>query len=151
MEFYSKILMFSIIFIFVISCKEKEERTTGGKYNIFNHASANKAKKYKKTPVISFDRTEYNFGTLIQGERVSHTFYFTNSGGSNLIISNVETSCGCTAPKWPREAISPGKKGKIEIIFDSRGRSGIHDETIHVYANTQPNLTELFIRCDIVN
>ncbi len=148
---YTCVFLSMLIFFCVVSCKEREQPTTGGEYNIHNPASASKSKDAKKASAIDFERTEYNFGTLIQGEKVSYAFNFTNTGGGNLIISDVGASCGCTVPKWTREAILPGETGKIEIIFDSRGRSGKQMETIHVYSNTQPNVTELIIRCDIIN
>ncbi|HRW21492.1 MAG TPA: DUF1573 domain-containing protein, partial [Bacteroidales bacterium] len=64
-------------------------------------------------------------------------------------ISNVKASCGCTTPKWSKEPIKPGQKGTIEVVFDSAGRSGEQAKTVKVYCNTQPNVIELRIRCQI--
>jgi len=38
----------------------------------------------------------------------------------------------------------------IEVIFDSAGREGEQSKTIKVEANTQPNIVELRIRCEVV-
>lgn len=144
---------FILILIFIIpvlfSCKENNNQTTGNEYNITNQNSSNA--NIKGTPIITFKELEYNFGTLIQGEKVAHSFVFTNTGGGNLIISNVSASCGCTAPKWSREPIPAGGTGKIEVVFDSKGRDGKQTKTVKVYSNTEPNVTDLVIRCDIVN
>jgi len=90
-------------------------------------------------PDISFDRTEYNFGKLIQGEVATYDFIFTNTGKSDLVISQVNTSCGCTVPKFPKEPIKPGEKGTIKVSFDSSGRKGVQNKTITVVSNCQPN------------
>lgn len=45
-------------------------------------------------------------------------FEFTNTGDAPLIISNVQSSCGCTVPSKPTEPIAPGKTGKIEVKYN---------------------------------
>ena len=70
----------------------------------------------EKKPKIDFVETEHDFGIIKQGERVSHTFIFTNNGNSDLILNNVSASCGCTVPEYDKNPIAPGKDGKIEEI-----------------------------------
>ena len=65
----------------------------------------------EKQAVIKFDKEEHNFGTLLQGEVVTYSFHFTNTGNMPLIISDVSSSCGCTVGDFPREPIAPGKDG----------------------------------------
>jgi hypothetical protein len=45
-------------------------------------------------------------------------FEFTNTGDAPLIITNVQSSCGCTIPSKPTEPIMPGKTGKIEVKYN---------------------------------
>jgi hypothetical protein len=133
-----------------VSCNNSNNKT-GGEYNIDNPANAdNPDGTSDGMPEITFDETEYNFGTVIQGEKVIHNFVFTNTGKGNLIISNVKASCGCTVPKWTKEPIKPGEKGTIEIKFDSSNRDGKQTKTAKVYSNTTPNVTELVIRCEVI-
>ena len=140
--------LFSVLAL--VSCNENNKKT-GGEYNIDNPADAdNPNGNGKGSPVIAFDETEFNFGTVIQGEKVIHNFTFENTGDGNLIISNVKASCGCTVPKWTKEPIKPGKKGNIEIKFDSSNRDGKQTKTAKVYSNTSPNVTELVIRCEVI-
>ena len=145
------LIILIVLFFTFISCNQPENQTTGKDYNIHNTASGEKNKNIKGVPQISFKETEYNFGTLIQGEKVSYSFMFENTGDGNLIISDVSTSCGCTAPEYSKEPIAPGEKGYVEVVFDSKGRSGHQTQNIKVHTNTQPNITDLKIRCDIVN
>jgi hypothetical protein len=41
------------------------------------------------------------------------SFEFTNTGDAPLIITNVQSTCGCTVPTRPTEPILPGKTGKM--------------------------------------
>lgn len=46
------------------------------------------------------------------------TFEFKNTGDAPLIITNVQSTCGCTVPTKPTESIMPGKTGKIEVKYN---------------------------------
>lgn len=149
-----KLLIFILIIIAatIVSCKNTPK--TGGEYGIDNPISADNANNEQKVtdglPIMAFDETEYNFGTLIQGEKVTHKFKFKNTGEGNLVIASVKPSCGCTSPKWSREPIKPGEEGYIELTFDSSNKNGIQNKNARVLANTDPNEHVLYIRCDVV-
>jgi len=46
------------------------------------------------------------------------SFEFTNTGDKPLIITNVQSTCGCTIPTKPTEPIMPGKTGKIDVKYN---------------------------------
>ncbi len=73
------------------------------------------------TPDFKVD-TVFNFGSIKDGEIVSHEFEFTNTGDGDVIISNVQASCGCTTPDWTKDPIKPGKTGVIKAVFNSSGK-----------------------------
>lgn len=100
----------------------------------------------KKGPVLQFDKTEYDFGKILQGEVVSYTFHFTNAGDAPLIITSVDKSCGCTASEFPRQPIDPGKTGSIKISYDSKGHQGFQSKALVVNANTNPSTTTLRVK-----
>lgn len=60
-------------------------------------------------------------------------FEFTNTGDEPLIITNVQSSCGCTVPSKPTEPIAPGKTGKIEVKYNMH--TGPIRKTITVESN----------------
>lgn len=99
------------------------------------------------TTSIKFDEMEYDFGTVKDGEKVTKIFKFTNTGKEPLVLTNVQASCGCTTPEWPKEAIAPGKSGEIKAVFDSTGKGTAEGQsqskTIDVTANTEPAVTNL--------
>lgn len=102
-----------------------------------------------KKPAIQFDRNEFDFGRILQGEVVSYTFHFTNTGDAPLLITSVEKSCGCTASDYPREPIQPGQGGEIKITYDSKGHHGIQTKVLIVKANTLPSQTPIRIKAEV--
>jgi len=102
-----------------------------------------------KEAVITFDKTEHNFGTILQGEVVTASFHFTNTGSAPLLISNVQTSCGCTVGEYPREPIAPGKDGVIKATYDSKGHQGFQSRSLSVVSNTNPNQTALRLKATV--
>ncbi|QCR24082.1 DUF1573 domain-containing protein [Pontibacter sp. SGAir0037] len=110
-----------------------------------NAAPAN-AVASANAPVIEFKETEYDFGTIKQGEVVEHTFEFTNTGKSPLIIESTSAPCGCTVPEHTEEPIAPGQTGKVKVRFNSSGKMGQQSPIVTVRANTEPNITQVYMR-----
>ena len=101
-------------------------------------------------PRFGFDHKDYDFGVIIQGEKLKHVYTYTNTGGSDLVISNVRTSCGCTVPNWNKKPLPPGESEQIEVIFDSEGKRGTQRKTVTLVANTQPNTVTLSFTAKVV-
>jgi hypothetical protein len=101
-------------------------------------------------PVITFEESEHDFGKIIQGEKVSYSFKFTNTGKSALLISRVSTSCGCTVSNYPKVPVQPGQTEYVEATFDSKHKKGFQNKSITIMANTQPNKTVLRIKGQVV-
>lgn len=116
---------------------------------VTNPMTASGKEKKNQLPVMEFQSDKHDFGLIIQGEKVAHTFKFKNTGGSDLVISNCSATCGCTIPSWPKEPIKPGEEGKIEVVFSSAGRSGPNHKKIAVLTNAQPNRVELSISAEV--
>ncbi|MBF90662.1 MAG: hypothetical protein CMP75_02720 [Flavobacteriales bacterium] len=101
-------------------------------------------------PAFNFEKEEYDFGTLIDGEKVTYSFRFTNSGDAPLIISNAKGSCGCTVPNYPKEPIAPGSTASIDVTFDSKGRTGKQSKAVTLTANTNPNRKVIRIHSEVI-
>jgi hypothetical protein len=102
-------------------------------------------------PVMTFAETEFDFGDIQPDSKVRHTFTFTNTGKTPLLIEDATASCGCTTPSWTKEPIAPGAKGTIEVQFDSRGKNGMISKQVNVRANTQPSITSITIKGSILS
>lgn len=103
---------------------------------------------------LTFDESAFDFGSVKDGEKVTHDYKFTNTGSEPLIISNATGSCGCTVPVWPKEAIAPGKSGVIKVAFDSAGKGtpegSPQSKRVTITANTDPVETYLEIKGKVV-
>ncbi|MGB3852546.1 MAG: DUF1573 domain-containing protein [Tunicatimonas sp.] len=104
---------------------------------LLNVAYAQEDPKVEVTdgPKIVFAEDTHDFGDIEQGTKVSHVFNFENAGTQPLILSNVLTTCGCTATDWPRDPVAPGDGGKIEVSFNSAGKMGKQNKVITVVSN----------------
>lgn len=94
-------------------------------------------------PVASFERVDHDFGTIREGDKVSYTYKFKNTGEAPLIIQSAQPSCGCTAPDWSKEPIPVGGTGFVKAEFDSQGKPGIQNKTITVTSNSWPKTMTL--------
>ena len=100
-------------------------------------------------PVITFEKTTYDYGTVIKGGDGTCEFKFKNTGIEPLILSNVASSCGCTVPEWPREPIMKGKSASIKVKYDSN-RVGPINKTITVMSNAKEASVQLRIVGNVV-
>ncbi|MGA2866132.1 MAG: DUF1573 domain-containing protein [Verrucomicrobiota bacterium] len=91
-------------------------------------------------PKIQFDATIYDFGKVMSGQQVKHTFCFTNTGSQDLVLSNVQGSCGCTAlGDWAHQ-VKPGESGQIPVVFNTANYNYPVTKFVTVVCNdkTQP-------------
>lgn len=102
------------------------------------------------TTKITFDETEYDFGTVVTGEQVSQIYTFKNTGDEPLILTNAKGSCGCTVPRWPREPIAPGETASIEVSFNSENKRGKRNQKVTITSNTNPAQTFLYLKGTVV-
>ena len=102
-------------------------------------------------PVMTFAEQSFDFKDIAADAKVRHTFMFTNTGKSPLLIEDATASCGCTTPNWTKEPVAPGATGKMEVQFDSRGKHGLISKTVSVRANTQPSITTITIKGNVLD
>ena len=116
---------------------------------VTNPVTASGEKVKSKLPVMEFKTNKHDFGLIMQGEKVSHTFKFKNTGGSDLLISSASSTCGCTVPSFSKEPIKPGEEGEVEVVFNSTGKKGSNNKAIKLLTNAQPNTVELTITAEV--
>lgn len=101
--------------------------------------------------IITWQKSSFDFGDIYQGDKVNHTFKFTNTGNLPLVITNVEVTCGCTTPKgWGRDPITPGSEGEITVAFDSSGKFGKQNKVITVTSNSLGTTNQVMITANVL-
>lgn len=126
------------------ACDNKNANRDLNTDDVFNTQSANGANNLKNTSIV-FEQDTFRFGTVEEGERVSHAFNFVNTGKSDLVIVNAYGSCGCTVPEYSKKPVPPGQKGVINVVFDSKGRVGENIKNVTVVANTEPSTNKIYL------
>lgn len=69
-------------------------------------------------------------------------FEMKNVGNKPLIISHIDTGCGCTVASFPNTPIKEGSTFTINVSFDAR-MMGHFTKLIDVYSNSTENPTQL--------
>ncbi len=111
-------------------------------FGTFAQTTNDKAKKEVKTEAkspVSFKTLKIERAEIPYDSKEPFIFEFKNNGKTPLIITNVQTSCGCTAAEKPTEPIAKGKSSKIVVNYDTK-RVGQFTKTITVTSNasTEP-------------
>ena len=87
-------------------------------------------------PVITFDKTEHDFGEIENGTPVETTFSYTNTGKSPLVVTDIKSTCGCTVPQgWSKEPLMPGASSQFSVKFNGKGANKT-SKTITLTTNT---------------
>lgn len=81
---------------------------------------------------IVFEETFFDFGTVVEGDIIKHTFKFRNDGAGVAKIVKTETSCGCTTASRALKTYAPGERGEMEVVTDTKGKKGIVVKTVTV-------------------
>ncbi len=131
----------------LLSCDEKKAQLPTDMVNI--PASADKGLDKSDLPEMKFEEEVFDFGTITQGEKVTHDFKFENRGAKDLVISNAYADCGCTVAEVPKKPIPSGGGNVIRVNFDSDKKTGIVTKAITIVTNCIPNTQIIKIKANI--
>lgn len=136
-EKMKKIVVVALAFttLSMVSCK-KDNAVAKVKSENVEKAKERDAQISQGAPVVEWNKTEHDFGTIEQGAKVETVFTLTNVGDSDLMVTNAKGSCGCTVPDWPKDAIAPGGSADIKVVFNSRGKKNNTSNTVTLTTNT---------------
>ena len=135
------LLFLTIILTSIYACNSETNASKGLDASVIETDNPN-----IEEPIMEFKESVWDFGNIIDGESVEHTFKFKNTGSTDLVISSCAASCGCTIPSWPKEPIAPGDEGSIKVKFNSSGKSGSVSKDITITSNANPVITKLQIK-----
>ncbi len=128
-------ILFSTLLLFIgsVSFVGAQEHNHNDPNHKHTEVTKDKKVKKKKEP-ITFKTTTIEYVNVPYGADTTFTFTFKNTGKEPIIVSNVQTSCGCTKAKSPEAPVAPKKSADIAVKFDTK-RVGSHTKTITVTTN----------------
>ena len=95
----------------------------------------NKRGKQKPVPLAFTDTPIYDFGKVLGGSEIEHTFTLKNIGQEPLKILSVTETCVCTASILTQDEILPGKIGKVSSVLKVPSGNHLIQENILVHTN----------------
>ena len=143
MKSFSYILLFTLLTC-VLACGSRRQSQEN------DHSAYAEIDGALKKTTLKFVALEHDFGMVKEGEKVKHVFEVLNTGEADLLLQDVRPSCGCTSPNYDKKPIRPGRKGTIEVVFDTKGRPGNQRKTVMVVTNTVPPNTVLSFICEVI-
>lgn len=72
-----------------------------------------------------------------QGEELTLDYEVRNVGKSPLVISDIQTSCGCITTSSTRHVVPPEQKMTLRFKYNSTKNVGLVENTICLYGNFQ--------------
>ena len=107
--------------------------------------------KPDSTPRLSISESKHDFGKVKEGSVLTLNLGIKSIGDSELIISDVKTSCGCTAALLSSDKLKPGESGNVRIELDTKGMKGNKTRTLAILSNDPVNprmVITLFVKVE---
>lgn len=102
-------------------------------------------------PKIDFEKTKHNYGKVKEeGGVVTYKFKFKSNGTKPVIVTKVQSSCGCTVPEWTRSPVVPGTSGFVSARFDPTNRPGNFNKHVLVFNTATKEPIKLVISGEVI-
>ena len=112
---------------------------------------ATNSKAQAKPGDFKFDTETFDFGKIPMGNPVQHVFTFTNIGQQPIIISKIETTCGCAVPEYTQEPVVPNAQGVVKITFNPTAGPAPFNKAITINSNARTPVKMLIIKGETIN
>ncbi|EQB63525.1 MAG: hypothetical protein RBG1_1C00001G1104 [candidate division Zixibacteria bacterium RBG-1] len=91
---------------------------------------------------ILVPNTDWDYGYMPKGIKVSHIYKIQNLGEDTLRITSVKPSCGCTSAPLKKNNLAPGEATDLEVSFDSKNMMGKVSKSVTINSDdpTTPSL-----------
>ncbi|MET3874302.1 DUF1573 domain-containing protein [Puniceicoccus vermicola] len=91
---------------------------------------------------LSFEERVWKETAGVSQEKVEFAFPFENSGETEVTITEIKSSCGCTTAKLDKKTYAPGESGEITGTFNIGSRQGLQRKTVRLTTDSvaQPQI-----------
>lgn len=87
-------------------------------------------------PVAEVPESDWNFGTLVQGQQTNRVFTVRNMGDTTLKLLTVRGTCSaCITVGYDKSTLLPGELAAITVSFDSKAESGQQEKAVLIQTN----------------
>jgi len=90
-----------------------------------------------------------DLGNHMQGKEVKYEIKFVNAGDSDLKVTNVSTTCGCSTALLSNDLVKPGDEGTIQFTFNGNGFGKVTKGVV-VYTNETSNVHNIMLTMNMV-
>ena len=100
---------------------------------------------------FKFNEETHDFGKIVQGKPVSFVFKYTNVGNEPLIITAVESTCGCTVPNVEPKQGTPvlkGQSGSITLTYNAAVAAPFN-KFVKISSNSKTPLKMLYVKGEV--
>lgn len=118
-----------------VSFSTNDPKNPRAKVSILGNVLLAQKEEVKDGPKLTLNENQHDFGFVQEGQKLTHVFKYKNTGTKVLEISNVTTSCGCTAAIVDGKSLKPGEEGNLKIEFDTSNRFGRVSRNITIISN----------------
>ncbi|HUG90909.1 MAG TPA: DUF1573 domain-containing protein [Planctomycetaceae bacterium] len=99
--------------------------------------------------VFEVDRTEVDFGTVVEGPELTASFVIRNAGSRRLVLRE-RVACDCLAEGRQVETIPPRESVSVRGRLPTRGRSGpVRRELQFATSDPERPLVTLVLTADV--
>ncbi|RZJ31164.1 MAG: DUF1573 domain-containing protein [Flavobacterium sp.] len=85
---------------------------------------------------LSWKSDTVDVGEIPQNIAKTILFEFVNTGKTEITITNVQPSCGCTTSDYTKTPIKPGETAKVNAVYNASNK-GAFTKTIKVTTNAE--------------
>lgn len=103
-----------------------------------------------KPAEFKFDKESHDFGKIPVNKPAQVEFKFTNIGDQPLIITKVESTCGCTVPEYTQTPVKKGDSGIIKVTYNPTGAALPFSKSITITSNAKTTTKVLYIKGETV-
>ena len=134
---YLSVLVLAIAVVFT-ACNTNTNAASKVKSENVTAAANRDASIAMGAPSIEIAKDVYDFGTVNEGDVVEHIFVVKNTGKTDLVITDAQTTCGCTVPQWPKDKpVKSGETTEIKVRFNTSGKPNTQSKSITLFTNTE--------------
>ncbi|TCD01031.1 DUF1573 domain-containing protein [Pedobacter psychroterrae] len=99
-----------------------------------------------KPAEFKFEKETFDFGSIPLNKPATVEFKFTNIGDQPLIISKVESTCGCTVPEYTQTPVKKGGMGTIKVTYNPGATPLPFVKAITISSNAKTTTKVLYIK-----